>query len=219
MFASTFISRLTSSTSQPLLPISSTQILQPPFTDIPQPSPTDTTATLLALARQEAHLQSHIQYLLDVQSDRLLEGLGVDTTPAPTTQPPQTHSSNNDVQTSTKPTRPNKTPTLQETRTHLLTAISTLLTLKQQTLTIISASLSHTTTTLSHITTLATKKTNLVTTIRDLESSTELQHLATQERDLSAQIQAVENTLSEMRARQRGLRQQLREGRNREEAR
>ncbi|KAL8806653.1 MAG: hypothetical protein Q9182_001181 [Xanthomendoza sp. 2 TL-2023] len=215
MFASTFISRLTSSTPQPLLPISSTQTLPTPFTDIPQPSFTDTTATLLALARQEAHLQSHIQYLLDVQSDRLLEGLGVDSPAAPS---PQTHPYNNDSRPSTKP----KPPTLSETRTQLLTAISTLHTLKQQTFTILSASLTHTTTTLTHITSLATKKTSLETTIQNLESSpraTELQHLAIQEQDLSDQILAVENTLFEMRARQRGMRERLREGRNKEDAR
>ncbi|KAL8685446.1 MAG: hypothetical protein Q9224_005813, partial [Gallowayella concinna] len=227
MFASTFISRLTSSTPQPLLPTSSTQTLPTPYTDIAQPSPTDTTATLLALARQEAHLQSHIQYLLDVQSDRLLEGLGGETAPAPapstTPQPSQPHSHHENDSRRSKPAG-SKKPTLQGARSELSTAISTLHTLKLQTANIISTDLSHTTASLNHITTLQTKKTHLESTIHELESSSsprsrELQELAKEEEDLSAKIHSVENTLYEMRARQRVLRQKVSEGRNREEAR
>ncbi|KAI4168505.1 MAG: hypothetical protein LQ348_007475, partial [Seirophora lacunosa] len=67
MFASTVLSRLTKSIPQPLLPISASASAStpPPYTDTLPPSSSDASATLLALARQEAHLQSHIQYLLD----------------------------------------------------------------------------------------------------------------------------------------------------------
>ncbi|KAL9599108.1 MAG: hypothetical protein Q9219_004066 [cf. Caloplaca sp. 3 TL-2023] len=86
MFSSTFLSRFKPS-DPPLLPLSSSPSLATPNIDTILPSPTDASATLLALARQGAYLQSHIQYLLDVQSDRLLEGLGEAPAPRQTKKP------------------------------------------------------------------------------------------------------------------------------------
>ncbi|KAI4267728.1 MAG: hypothetical protein L6R38_008130, partial [Xanthoria sp. 2 TBL-2021] len=181
MFASTFLSRLTSSTPQPLLPVSATQSLPPAaYTDIPTPSPTDTTATLLALARQEAHLQSHIQYLLDVQSDRLLEGLGGDTTAPSKPRPPNPDRAHDHA--STKRTRRAETtsqtpPTLQGARRQISTAISDLHALKSQNADIVAADLATALKEVKHITSLQTKKAQLESTIHELESSPSSQEL------------------------------------------
>ncbi|KAL8767300.1 MAG: hypothetical protein Q9209_006138 [Squamulea sp. 1 TL-2023] len=225
MFASTFLSRLTSSAPQPLLPISSTPSIPPLFTDLPHASPTDTTATLLALARQEAHLQSHIQYLLDVQSDRLLEGLGGDSaaaTPTPrSSNGVHDHDRDYDSQNRRREAGKKK-PTLQGARKQIRTAISDLHALKLQTADLVTADLSTTTEELNHITSIQSKKAKLEHTIQELEASPaskELEALARDDEDLGRKIYEVENQLFEMKARQRVVRQRLEEGRNREEAR
>ncbi|KAI4226673.1 MAG: hypothetical protein L6R36_002986 [Xanthoria steineri] len=234
MFASTFLSRLTASStpSQPLLPVSATtQSLPPaaPYTDIPTTpsSPTDTTATLLALARQEAHLQSHIQYLLDVQSDRLLEGLGGDT-PTPPHAPHPNRASNNHAPT-TKRTRTAEStpssqpvPTLQGARQQILTAISHLHTLKLQNAEIVGADLATAIRERNRIASIQTRRTELERTIRELEASpasTELDALAAEDERLGRQISELEERLFAMRARRGVVRQGLLEGRNRVEAR
>lgn len=234
MFASTFLSRLTASSTppQPLLPVSATtQSLPPaaPYTDIPTtpPSSTDTTATLLALARQETHLQSHIQYLLDVQSDRLLEGLGGDTTAPSKQQPPNPDRAHNHA-----PTKRNRTtettpssqpaPTLQGARQQIGTAISDLHALKSQNAEIVGADLATAIRERNHVTSIQTRRTELERTIRELEASpasTELDALAAEDESLGQQIYELEDRLYAMRARQGGVRQRLREGRNRVEAR
>ncbi|KAL8777805.1 MAG: hypothetical protein Q9213_007702 [Squamulea squamosa] len=223
MLASTFLSSLTSSTSQPLLPISSTPSLAAPFTDLSQPAPSDTTATLLALARQEAHLQSHIQYLLDVQSDRLLEGLGGDSAAAPPKPRSPNGVNGHDHDSPNRRREAGKEkPTLQGARKQIRTAISDLHSLKLQTADLVTADLSTTTNELNHINTIRTKKSKLESTIRELEASPaskELEALASEEEDLGRKIYEVENQLFEMKARQRVVRQRLEEGKNREEAR
>ncbi|KAL8993407.1 MAG: hypothetical protein Q9169_006369 [Polycauliona sp. 2 TL-2023] len=249
MFASTFLSHLKSSTSQPLLPISSTHSSVPAsYTDNPTPSPSDTQATLLALARQEAHLQSHIQYLLDVQSDRLLEGLGASdptSSSPPLSSPSSSGRSHNKTSThlhdgynnnnhasphshSTFPTTPRartskaqSKPTLQSTRKQLLTAIHTLHTLKSSTSSILSTSLSAISVEQTRITSLLSRKSALETTIAELESSPlslSLADLAHEEGVLDKQIYELEGKLYELKARRGEVQRKRREGRNRIEA-
>ncbi|KAL8730869.1 MAG: hypothetical protein Q9166_003796 [cf. Caloplaca sp. 2 TL-2023] len=219
MFSSTFLSRLTSHPA-PLLPITSNPSLQPPYTDVAQPSPTDTTAALLALTRQEAHLQSHIQYLLDVQSDRLLEGLGADAAPTAkfrSTNEAQDHGSTSRI----RKTRKEK-PTLQGARREIGKAIEELHGVKREAAGVVSSTLDDVTRELDHISTLQTKRERIEDTIRNLESSArsrELDGLAREEEELGSKIYELETQLYGMRARQRSLRQRLQEGRNREEAR
>ncbi|KAL8732348.1 MAG: hypothetical protein Q9181_003977 [Wetmoreana brouardii] len=217
MFASSLLSRLTSSTndSSPLLPVS-----EPPhnlYTDIIPPSPTDASATLLALARQEAHLQSHIQFLLDVQSERLLEGLGeparVETTTSPNGAFPQQASPGG---------RTKAKPSLQGTRQGIGHAITTLQDLKTQSADILSSELDAAGQQLSSVTNLQAKKQSLQSTIQDLEVSPTSTAITAQEKelaDLDKQIYGLENQLYEMKARQRVLRQKVEEGRNKEGAR
>ncbi|KAL8703211.1 MAG: hypothetical protein Q9201_003597 [Fulgogasparrea decipioides] len=216
MFASSLLSRLTSTNdSPPLLPVSETP--RNPYTDIIPPSPTDTSATLLALARQEAHLQSHIQFLLDVQSERLLEGLGeparVDTTTAPNGAFPQQASPGG---------RRKEKPSLHGTRQGIRDAITTLHDLKTQSADILSSELDVASQNLSSVTNLQAKKQSLQSTIQDLEVSPTSTAITAQEKelaDLDKRIYEVENQLFEMKARQRVLRQKIDEGRNKEEAR
>ncbi|CAL8576758.1 hypothetical protein XPA_002623 [Xanthoria parietina] len=227
MFASTFLSRLTASSTppQPLLPVSATtQSLPPaaPYTDIPTtpPSSTDTTATLLALARQETHLQSHIQYLLDVQSDRLLEGLGGDTTAPSKQQPPNPDRAHNHA-----PTKRNRTtettpssqpaPTLQGARKQIRTAISDLHALKLRNAEIVSTDLATAIRERNHIASIQTRRTELERTIRELEASpasTELDALAAEDESLGQQIYELEDRLFAMRARQGVLAGQFGDG-------
>ncbi|KAL8849705.1 MAG: hypothetical protein Q9221_005315 [Calogaya cf. arnoldii] len=223
MFASTFLSRLTSSTPQPLLPASSSHSLpQTPYTDIPAPSPTDTTATLLALARQEAHLQSHIQYLLDVQSDRLLEGLGGTEDTASSKPRPSNPNTAHDHHASSKAATTQTPPTLQGARRQIGKAISDLHALKQQNADIVAADLDRARDEGKRVTVIRTKRTRLEATIRELEAepeSLELDKLAIEEESLGHEIQGLENRLMELRARREDVRRRLQEGRNRREAR
>ncbi|KAI4111586.1 MAG: hypothetical protein LQ339_000457 [Xanthoria mediterranea] len=232
MFASTFLSRLTvsSTPSQPLLPVSATTKSLPPaapYTDIPTTpsSPTDTTATLLALARQEAHLQSHIQYLLDVQSDRLLEGLGGDTPTPP--HPPNANRASN-YHNTTKRTgiadsrSLQPVHTLQGARKQIGTAIADLYALKLQNAEIVGADLATARRERNRIASIQTRRTELERTIRELEASplsAELDALAAEDESLGQQISELEDRLFEMRARRGVVRQRVREGRNRVEAR
>ena len=230
MFASTFLSRITSSTPQPLLPLSSTQSLQTPYTDILSPSPTDTTATLLALARQEAHLQSHIQYLLDIQSDRLLEGLGGEAKAAPSSNsksrskpnPEDIHHHASSASNRARKSQSQTPPTLQGARRHISTAISDLQTLKSQTADLARADLTATVEERKHITSLQTKKIQLEATIADLESSPtskEIDALAAEEEALDKKIYELENQLYELKARRGAVKQRMRERKNKVEAR
>ncbi|KAL8982345.1 MAG: hypothetical protein Q9177_005301 [Variospora cf. flavescens] len=230
MFASTVLSRLTKSTSQPLLPISASASAStaPPYTDTVRPSSSDASATLLALARQEAHLQSHIQYLLDVQSDRLIEGLGEPQ------QPPPKHQ-----QDTSQP--PNNASSLQTTRHDLSDAISALASLKASSASILSASLAAATASLSAITSIQRRKSALTAKIAEL-----LEHYSSspppassaslsldddgddflgrreeeeEEEALGREIEEAENRLWAMKARRRVLREKVQEARNRREAR
>ncbi|KAI4120491.1 MAG: hypothetical protein LQ338_006987 [Usnochroma carphineum] len=220
MFASTLFSRLSNSASQPLLPLSSPPSAAPPYTDITLPSSADASATLLALARQEAHLQSHIQYLLDVQSDRLLEGMGGEAQP---TTPPLAPAKNNEPSSWPQKSAQREPPSLQAARTEIADAISSLASLKADSSSILSSALDSTTSSLSTITSLQRKKSALLSKISELEtsptSSSSIDGLAREEEALAREIYELENRLFEMKARQRVLRQRVREGRNREEAR
>ncbi|KAI4250137.1 MAG: hypothetical protein L6R40_000309 [Gallowayella cf. fulva] len=224
MFASTFITRLTSSTPHPLLPVSSNPSLPAPNTDIPQrPSPTSTTAhTLLALTRQEAHLQSHIQYLLNVQSDRLLEGLGGDAAPAPVVSPsPSSFREATPYDNGGRRSAKEK-PSLRAARKGISDAIHGLHTLKTQTRDLVHDDFSATTISLNRVQALRVKKTKLEDTIRGLEASPdrrELEDLGKEDEVLGEKISGMEMQLEELRARQRSVRVKVQEGWNREEAR
>ncbi|KAL8756289.1 MAG: hypothetical protein Q9184_004551 [Pyrenodesmia sp. 2 TL-2023] len=223
MFASTILSRLTNSTSQPLLPISSPRSStdMPPYIDPLPPSSTDASATLLALSRQEAHLQSHIQYLLDIQSDRLLEGLGE----APSSPSPKNRTQNAHPRSprgEDEEEEEEQPPSLQTTRASLTTAISSLASLKSQTSSLLASALASATASLSAITSLQSRKSALVSKIAELETSpasAELHGLAKEEEALGQEIYELESRLFEMKAKRRALRLRIEEGRNREEAR
>ncbi|KAL8946978.1 MAG: hypothetical protein Q9222_006697 [Ikaeria aurantiellina] len=239
MFTSTLLSRLTKSTPQPLLPVSSSPSPSPsrslyshtPTT--PLPSQTDTNATLLALARQEAHLQSHIQYLLDVQSDRLLEGLGdaaaspiEDASLHPSSQAPYTDDDASDVSPAARSRllarNPKPPPSLRAARTGIATALADLHTLKSSTWQLVSASLTSTSEKITTITHLQSKKEKLEATIQSLSDSPlthELSRLEAEEESLEREIREVEGRLYELKARQRVVREKVQEGRNRREAR
>ncbi|KAI4276363.1 MAG: hypothetical protein LQ337_002534 [Flavoplaca oasis] len=230
MFATNFLSRITSSTPQPLLPLSSTQSLQTPYTDIPNPSPTDTTATLLALARQEAHLQSHIQYLLNIQSDRLLEGLGGKATAEPSSHskfrsnpnPKDIHHHASSAGNRARELQSQTPPTLRGARRQISTAISDLHTLKSQTADLARADLTATVEEHKHITSLQTKKSQLEATIAELESSPtskEIDALTAEEEALDKKIYELENQLYELKARRGAVKQRVRERKNKVEAR
>ncbi|KAL8912786.1 MAG: hypothetical protein Q9172_007430, partial [Xanthocarpia lactea] len=211
MFASSFLSGLTSSTPQPFFPSSSTQVPPAPLTDIFQ-SPTDTTATLLAIARQEAHLESHIQYLLDIQSDRLLEGLGNDAA-APSKSRSLPKTVHDHASPTTRPRvaaaaaaaqEPNLT--LQGARQEIRTAISDLHALKQQNVDLVATDLQTATREVEYITSLQTKKSKLESAIHEMETSdtsAELDALAKEEEMLGRKIHDLENQLFEIRGRLR----------------
>ncbi|KAL8871741.1 MAG: hypothetical protein Q9174_002490 [Haloplaca sp. 1 TL-2023] len=212
MLASSFFSRLTSSTNHtpPLLPLSASP--QSPYTDVIPPSSSDASAALLALARQESQLQSHIQYLLDVQSERLLEGLG-ESPPSPSQGPPNGLSS---------PTSVKKTLGLGGARQEIKNAISSLYGLKAHNADLIESSLETTAEQLHNVNILQDKKRSLKAKLGELDASPTSSTIESQEKELQAldrQIYEVENKLYEMRARQRMLKQSVQEGRNREEAR
>ncbi|KAI4252386.1 MAG: hypothetical protein LQ352_004322 [Teloschistes flavicans] len=208
MFASHLFSRLTSSSSNkaPLLPVSNTP--QALYSDIIPPSTTDVSATLLALARQEAHIQSHIQYLLDVQSERLIEGLGGDADVRATAE---VHGGQARA----------KRLGLGGARNGIKDTMEELRSLKEDTASTLSAEVKTTQQSLRSITDLQAKKTGLETQIRSLESSPYTTAISAQERELqnlNTNIKKVEDKLYTMRARQRVLREEVEIGRNREEA-
>ena len=212
MFASAFFSRLTSSANHtpPLLPLSASPQL--PYTDVIPPSTSDASAALRALARQEAQLQSHIQYLLDVQSERLLEGLGEG--PQSPSQRPQNGSSSSKLV--------KKTLGLGGARQGIKDAISSLYDLKAQNADVIESTLETTTEQLHNVNTLQDKKRSLEAKLGELDASPSSSTIESQEKELRAldrRIYDTENKLYEMRARQRVLRQSVQEGKNKEEAR
>ncbi|KAI4097575.1 MAG: hypothetical protein LQ344_000308 [Seirophora lacunosa] len=228
MFASTVLSRLTKSIPQPLLPISASASAStpPPYTDTLPPSSSDASATLLALARQEAHLQSHIQYLLDVQSDRLIEGL-TDTQPPTHHSPPPEHrntSLDHASPSSSLSSSPAAAaaPSLHTARHDLSASISALASLKASSASLLSASLAAATASLSAVTSIQTRRSALRAKIAALEASPasrSLDELAREEEALGREIEEVEGRLFELKARRRVLRGKVQEGRNREEAR
>ncbi|KAL9583176.1 MAG: hypothetical protein Q9212_002858 [Teloschistes hypoglaucus] len=209
MFASHLFSRFTSSRSSskaPLLPVSKSP--QAHYTDVIPPSNTDASACLLALARQEAYLQSHIQYLLDVQSRRLLEGLGADA----------------DVKIPAgfngERTRA-KTLGLGGARKGIGDTMHELRNLKQDMADTWSTEVNDTKQSLRSIANLQAKKTGLKNQIQSLESSSNSTAISAQERELQrldGDIKEAEDRLYAMRARQRVLREEVEVGRNREEA-
>ncbi|KAL8776512.1 MAG: hypothetical protein Q9194_003101 [Teloschistes cf. exilis] len=213
MFASHLFSRLTSSSSSssssskaPLLPLSKSP--QAHYTDIIPPSNTDASATLLALARQEAHIQSHIQYLLDVQSERLLEGLGGD---ADVRGAAGVHGGQARA----------KKLGLGGARKGIKDTMDELRSLKGAIANTWSAEVDTTQQSLKSIANLQVKKTGLKTQIQCLESSSNIIAISAQERELQrldGDIKKAEHHLYAMRARQRVLREEVEVGRNREEA-
>ncbi|KAI4113687.1 MAG: hypothetical protein LQ345_005388 [Seirophora villosa] len=230
MFASTVLSRLTKSIPQPLLPISASASTPPPYTDTLPPSSSDASATLLALARQEAHLQSHIQYLLDVQSDRLIEGLS-DTQPPTHHSPPPKHRNNSINHASPSSSLSSSpaaaaaaaaAPSLHTARHDLSASISALASLKASSASLLSASLAATTDSLSAVTSIQTRRSALRAKIAALEASPasrSLDELAREEEALGREIEEVEGRLLELKARRRVVRGRVQEGRNKEEAR
>ncbi|KAI4200412.1 MAG: hypothetical protein LQ350_003950 [Teloschistes chrysophthalmus] len=210
MFASHLWSRFASSSSSskaPLLPVSKSP--QAHYTDVIPPSDTDASACLLALARQEAYLQSHIQYLLDVQSRRLLEGLGAD----------------DDVKFSAGLLHGERARAkrlgLGGARKEIGDTMDELRHLKQDMADTWYTEVHTTEQSLRSIANLQAKKTGLKTQIRSLESSSNSTAISAQERELQrldCDIREAEDRLYAMRARQRVLREEVQVGRNREEA-
>ena len=178
-------------------------------TTIPQ------TDSLLALSRQEAHLQNNLQSLLDAQSEGLLAGLS---------GPPQDEASSTGSRTPTtdsgshsfhkpKPIVPVRQPVkrklgLRGARRGISRAISDLADLKLQEARVLEDEVSQRDDVLYTVQGFERKSAGLQGHIRDIESedtTRQVNTLQAEEKVLGSEIHELETRLYEMKARQRHL--------------
>lgn len=175
--------------------------------------PPTASDSLLSLARQEQHLQSHLQVLLDAQSSGLLAGLGhVDpgsigsntpaSSPAPHTRHPQTQ-----TQTFQPPRQPPSKPIgIRGARLGISRTIADLAALKAQQSSLLETELEDRGQDLEIVENLARKQEGLRDAIQHIEAApttSRISSLRSEERILSDEIAEMETKLLQMKARQR----------------
>lgn len=227
MSPSTLFARPSTDKSIPLLPLYISQTPTPYQTapaspNLPPPFPRMTDSVphsdaLLALSRQETHLQSTLQALLDAQSEGLLAGLG-GTSPArddassngsrtPTTPESMSHSHKpKSVIPVRQPAR--KKVGLQGARRGIAQAISNLANLKGEEGRVLEDEVTHRKGILSTVSDFERKSTGLRERIRGIQSedtSRRVEHLKAEEKTLANSIHELETQLYEMNARHRQL--------------
>lgn len=172
---------------------------------------------LLALSRQETHLQSTLQALLDAQSEGLLAGLGG-------ANPAHDHASSTGSRTPTtaesmhQPHKPKsvipvrqparKKVGLQGARRGIARAISDLANLKSEEGRVLNDEVAHRESILSTVSGFEKKSTGLREQIRGIqseESSLPVEHLEAEKKTLANSIHDLETQLYEMKARHRQL--------------
>lgn len=169
---------------------------------------------LLSLTRQEQHLQTHIQTLLDAQSAGLLAGLGHpsssidDYTPSssPARLPPRPKS----VTPIRQP--PSKKITLRGARRGISRAIADLATIKSQQADLLEAELEDRGQDLEVIESMEKKQEGLSEAIAHIEAApttSRITSLRSEEQTLSAEIRDMETRLYQMKARQRHLSREI----------
>lgn len=213
--------------SIPLLPLYASQTptlyeiapassnLSPPFQEMTDSVPQ--SDALLALSRQEIHLQSTLQALLDAQSEGLLAGLGG-------ASPAHNEASSTGSRTPTTPelmshfhkpksVTPVRQPTrkkigLQGARKVIARAISDLANLKSEEGRVLEDEVAHRKGFLSTVSNYERKSTGLREQIRGIQSedtSRQVEHLKAEEKTLAKSIHDLETQLYEMNARHRQL--------------
>lgn len=206
-------------------------------------APPSPTSTLLSLSRHQAHLETHIQALLDAQSAGLLSGLGHDAsseshtlspihTPTPTST--STHSPARSHHTKTpkaafssltSPTRhqqqASKPLTLHTARRGISHAIADLAVLKGQESEILHNELERRRRDVSFIDTLSMKQEGLQTAIEEIsnqDSSHKAEEFRAEEQTLGREILELEERLQQMKNRRRHLLREIQALDNRTQA-
>lgn len=172
-------------------------------------------STLLSLSRHQAHLETHIQTLLDAQSTGLLSGLGHDVplsstgTSTPTHSPARSYHAGSQSKTLSPSRRPPSKPlTLHTARRALSRAIADLAALKSQEGDILQSELEERRQDVAHIDSLISKQEGLkdaINTISNEETSHRLHEFRSEEQTLGHEILELEERLQQMRNRQRFL--------------
>ena len=201
-------------------------------------APPSPTFTLLSLSRHQAHLETHIQTLLDAQSAGLLSGLGHDPpseshvlTPIHTPTSTSTHSPARSHHTKfpgadlSSPTRhqqqSSKPLTLHTARRGISHAIADLAVLKSQESDILQSELDERRRDVSLIDTLSMKQQGLQAAIEQIsnqESSHKAEEFRAEEQTLGREILELEERLQQMKNRQRYLLREIQALDNRTQA-
>ena len=177
-------------------------------------TPVPQTDSLLALARQESHLQSSLQNLLDAQSEGLLAGLGhaPEETSSAGSRTPTTDSGSRGFQRpgAIVPVRqPSKRKLgLRGARRGIGRAILQLANLKDQEVAVLEDEVAQRGEVLSAVQGFERKSTGLQERINDIESedtNRQVNILKEEAKVLDSEIQELETRLYEMKARQRHL--------------
>jgi hypothetical protein len=200
-----------SQTPTPYQPAPATLNLTPPFPNMTDPGPH--SDALLALSRQETHLQSTLQALLDAQSEGLLAGLGGanpahddasstgSRTPTTAESMHQPHKPKSVIPVR-QPAR--KKVGLQGARRGIARAISDLANLKSEEDRVLNDEVAHRESILSTVSSFEQKSTGLREQIRGIqseESSLRVEHLEAEKKTLANSIHDLETQLYEMKAR------------------
>lgn len=176
---------------------------------------------LLALSRQETHLQSTLQALLDAQSEGLLAGLGGgnpahDDASSTGSRTPTTPESMHQPHTpkSVIPVRQpaRKKVGLQGARRGIARAISDLANLKTEECRVLEDEVAHRESILSTVSAFEKKSTGLREQIRGIQSedtSLRVEHLEDEKKTLANSIHDLETQLYEMKARHRQLSREI----------
>ena len=173
--------------------------------------PPSSTDALLSLSRQESHIQSHLQTLLDAQSFGLLAGLGrADEGSVGSTTPPSSSAAIPPRSKSVTPVRQPKSKTvgLRGARRGISRAIDDLAVLKGQQSEILEADLEERGKDLDVIDNFIRKNEGLQEAIQDIEgapTTSRIGSLRSEEQALSTEITELETKLYQMKARHRHI--------------
>ena len=177
-----------------------------------------TSEPLLALTRQDAYLQAHLQRLLDAQSEGLLAGLGAapnDNISSAGSRTPTTNASESELNLFVKPRSvvPVRQPLpkkigLRGARRGIAKTINDLASLKDEEGRVLQQAMAQREDILSSVKKIAAKTTGLqeqINTIESESSTARISGLKTTEKALDDEIHELETRLYEMKARQRHL--------------
>ena len=220
--AFSIFSRSPDSNQIPLLPLYATPAPIPAKAPMSKPSlqtmtsPFPQSESLLALSRQDAHLQTQLQTLLDAQSEGLLAGLGADHASSVGSRTPTTAASDSDTRSFSKPRSvvlPIRQPKVKKiglrgARRGISRTMSDLARIKDEEARVLEEELEQRDAYVSSVERISAKSEGLRQQIKTIEqepANTRIAELKSTEKALGTEIHDLETKLYEMKARQRHL--------------